>query len=293
MKNILAVLLTIFMATTICISFTACEEELPTSEEVIEKLVAAQYSIESYEIEMKMNMKMAMDVPDGDMPEGMFMDMDIEADIAGAIDKSGEEMKVLIDMEMSAPDEDPINVNMEMYFVDGWIYMMMDMPMMSPQWMKSEMSYGEFLEEMGEIASVESQIEMLKTADIKIKGKEKVRGVNCYVVELTPDMKQLWDMLMQQSQITGGEIPDIPVENINEMIRSYSVKYWIAEDTYYLIKSEEEIDVEITPEAMGISGEEGSVKMGVTVSTLMLNYNEPVSIVLPPEAEDAVEQSMW
>lgn len=47
--------------------------------------------------------------------------------------------------------------------------------------------------------------------------------------------------------------------------------------------------VELTPEAMGSPEEEGVFTMDITMSLLAYNYNQPVSIVLPPEAEEAVE----
>ena len=50
---------------------------------------------------------------------------------------------------------------------------------------------------------------------------------------------------------------------------------------------------EITPESMGVFDEEGSVAMSMSISMLMFNHDKPVSIILPPEAEDAVEKSIW
>ena len=38
---------------------------------------------------------------------------------------------------------------------------------------------------------------------------------------------------------------------------------------------------------MGMMGEEGEVAMDIAISMLAYNYNQPVNIVLPPEAEEA------
>ena len=64
-------------------------------------------------------------------------------------------------------------------------------------------------------------------------------------------------------------------------------------DIYYMVRGDVIINIEITPEAMGVFDEEGSVSMGITMSVLMFNHDKPVSIVLPPEAEDAIEESIW
>ena len=67
------------------------------------------------------------------------------------------------------------------------------------------------------------------------------------------------------------------------------MKEWIAKDTYLLVKAEIEIAMEVDPEAMGIPGGDGEIAMDMTISMLVYDYNEPVSIELPPGAEDAVE----
>jgi hypothetical protein len=43
--------------------------------------------------------------------------------------------------------------------------------------------------------------------------------------------------------------------------------------------------------AMGLQVE-GSVPAGISMVLLFYNYNQPVSIVLPPEAEEAIEVPM-
>jgi len=40
---------------------------------------------------------------------------------------------------------------------------------------------------------------------------------------------------------------------------------------------------------MGLPGEEGMLAMDIAIAFLAYNYNQPVSIVLPPEAEEAIE----
>ncbi len=113
-------------------------------------------------------------------------------------------------------------------------------------------------------------------------------------------MGKLWEILMQQSQLTGGGIMDMPtdefdeiMDSIEDIIKDVSAKYWIAKDTYYITKGDLTFKVEITPEAMGMPDEEGSVAMDVTMNMRMFNYNKPVSITLPQEAENAVEETMW
>jgi hypothetical protein len=59
-----------------------------------------------------------------------------------------------------------------------------------------------------------------------------------------------------------------------------------------LTKAEIDMAMEFTPEDMGFPEEEGIMTMDIAMSFLGYDYNQPVSIVLPPEAEEAVEASM-
>jgi len=206
-------------------------------------------------------------------------------DFSGALDPGNEQMMMDITVNMAVPEEDEIEMEMEMYLIGDMMYMMMDVPEMGPMWMKSEMPEGTW----EEMSQVESQIELLEVAQVKVIGSEKVRGVDCYVLELTPDAEQLWQLVRQQTGVTGEGMPDVAEEFLQEMFRGFSVKQWIAKDTYFLTKAEMDMAVELTPEAMGSPGEEGVFTMDIAMILLAYNYNQPVSIVLPPEAEEAVE----
>ena len=50
--------------------------------------------------------------------------------------------------------------------------------------------------------------------------------------------------------------------------------------------------MELTPEALGYPEEEGLMTMEMTMDLLAYNYNQLVSIELPPGAEEAVEVPM-
>ena len=55
------------------------------------------------------------------------------------------------------------------------------------------------------------------------------------------------------------------------------------------MKAEIEMSLEFTPEAMGYPEEEGEGAIDLFMTMLIFNYNQPVSIELPPEAEDAID----
>ena len=303
-KKVTAISLTVVMLIFMSFSFFACEEELPTAEELIEKLVEAQTDVKSYEMEGNMDVSMLMDIPEEEMlmdvPMGIPMDIAVLVDITGAFDGENEEMMMSMDMDIDMSGEVTMSMVMEMYVVEGWMYMMMDIPMMGPQWMKTEMPYSEVLQEIESIDFTKSQMEFLQSGDIVVTGVEKLDDIECYILELNPDMSKLWELLMEQIQMPGDTMPVMPgdefeemIESIDNIVKDISGTYWIEKDTYYIHKGEVAFTMEITPEAMGITDEEGSIAMDIAMDMIMYNYDKPVTIVLPPEAEDAVEESFW
>ncbi len=275
MKKILAVFMAIGVVMAMSASFMACGEEIPSADEIVNGVIESLDDVESYEMDVDMEMRMSGE------DEGMQIEVETTMAIDGVFDFVNEQAKMVIDMSMAGPGEDPVEMAMEMYIIGDMTYAMMDMPLMGPTWVKTD-TEEELWDEMN---YARSQVDMLKTAQVEVIGSEKVKGVDCYVIQLTPDIEQLWELMMEQ---TGGELPDIPSEELQDVFRSFSVKYWIAKDTYFLAKVDIEMVADFSSEAMGLAGDEGAVTMDMTMSMLAYNYNESVTIVLPPEAEDAV-----
>ena len=158
-----------------------------------------------------------------------------------------------------------------------------------PVWMKEEVP-AEGWEKMKGISGLENHKELLKTAQVEVIGSEKVKGVDCYELQLTPEMTQLWQIAMRPAGevVRGGILSTVTEELLEEVFRSFSVKQWIAKDTYFLMRVEIDTAMDMTmeenPEIMDYFGQEGEMTMDITLSFLAYNYNQPVSIELPLEA---------
>jgi len=79
--------------------------------------------------------------------------------------------------------------------------------------------------------------------------------------------------------------------DFEDMIKNLSIKIWVAKDTFFPMKAETIMKMVITAEDMGeMAGEEeGEMTMDMETTVTYRNYNQPVSIVLPGEAQDAIE----
>jgi hypothetical protein len=282
----------VFLAAAMLVPLSACqpaapeeaaeERALPSPEEVVNAAVKALEAVKTFEFEADMTMNITGEA------EGEAIDVSMETQMTGMVDVDSEEMKMDMDVAMTVPDEGELEAGMEMYFIGDTMYMLMQVPELGniSMWMKSDLPPGMYQQ----MTQVEDQVNLLAASEIEIIGTENVRGTDCYVVELRPDPEELWELVMQRMSAAGEPPPGLTEELlIKEIARSYSVKQWVARDTYLLCKAEIEMVLEMTPEAMGFPDEEGSLTMEIVISLLAYDYNQPVSIELPPEAENAIE----
>ncbi len=268
-------ILTISLALAMVLPLAACTQE-SSAQEIVDGVIESLQDMKTYQFDMDMTMDMVVEA------EGEAVEMTTVIGGSGALDIENGQMMMDTTMSMAMPGFE-MEMGMEVYLIGDMMYMFMEIPGMEPMWVKSEMPEGTW-EEMNQ---VEPQIELLEAAQVEVIGSERVGGIDCYVLEVTPDMEQLWQMVMQEAEVTG-EMPAFT----EEMFRSFSVKQWVAKDTYFLAKGEMDMTVELTPEAMGFPEEEGVMTMDITINLLCYDYNQPVSIELPPEAEEAIEVSM-
>ena len=274
-KTMLIMALVVVMVLT----FVSCTKT-PSAQEIIDGVIAAQGEIKTYQLELDMTMNTTGEVGGETFEELVIMNN------SGTLDLENQQAKFI--MAVDAADEGAVEV--EAYISDGTMYSKVGLVGEEAMWTKEEMSV-EMWERMTEVSGYDRFQELLKTAQVEVTGSEKVNGVDCYVLQLTPDLAQLFQTATDPSGGTGagGRVPPMPEEFVEDIFSSYSVKTWIAKDDYFLMKVELDVAVESTPELMEYIGDEGKISMDITIDYLAYDFNEPASIELPPEAEAAVE----
>lgn len=253
---------------------------LPSAEEIAAGAVAAMAEVKSCRFDMKMDMDMSGESGGESFDTVMYMDANSVLDIENT------EMSMEFILSMDIPGEGEMGMVMEMYLVGDGMYMMMDMPEMDPMWMKMELPEGTW----GEMNQLEPQLEMLELAELEVIGSETIDGTECYVLRVVADEEQIWELVMQQMNTVGGEIPEIEEEFMKDIWRDVSMKQWIAKDTYFLVRTEMDLVMEMSSDAMGLPEAEGefTIDLSMYMDMTLYDYNQPVSIDLPSEAEDAV-----
>jgi len=177
--------------------------KLPSAQEIVGSVITALDDRKSYEFEMDMSLDGA----------GKFGGEPVETAMtlaaSGALDPENRQMR--FDMTVSAAPwgEDERAMAVEMYLVDNMVYMMQDVPETDPMWITEEIPetyFEQAIEQLSEQANTLTELhtELLQAAQVSIIGSEKVKGVDCYVLQLTPDVQQLWQSVAEQIALTGG-----------------------------------------------------------------------------------------
>jgi hypothetical protein len=246
--------------------------------------------VDSYK--MKMNMDATMNVSGG--PEEGTMDMIMTME--GVVDPVNMEMQMTMSMSMDM-DTDDIegllqDMSMEMYMLADTIYMKMDIPEMGKQWVKMPIS--EEMMGMYNLNMVDQQLALLESpGETTLLREESFDGSECYVIHLVPNMQKLMDWLDQQ-QMTEMGLAWEDLKILSDVFKELSYTCWIAKDTKYMKKMTASMLLEMSAEDfVETGGDFEAMTMDVDIDMIIYDHNEPFSIVLPDEAENAMEMPQF
>ena len=280
-------ILPLFLVLILSFAFVGCGEGGALTPEQINRLVAnvtsATEDIETYQFDTDMVITMDMT---GGIREGKIT---LDATGDGAMNIADQRMKMTLTTATDIPGMGKQTVEQESYFIEDWMYIRQSIAGMDLGWIKMEMP-----EEMWDTQDqLEQQLEFLTGGNlsmVRYLGSEKVAGVDCYVIEVTPDMVDLASYLAEQGL---GDLTTADLTKLILAIKQFSIKEWVAKDSYRCMKASDHILMEMTPELVGASpGDFDVMAMDMDIEMTFHDYNEPVSIILPPEALDAEEMPL-
>jgi hypothetical protein len=238
-----------------------------SGEELIERVLASADEQETAQFTM---------IIDGNIKgtiEGEYGEMTYRMENTGAIDLVDREMLQEMTMTMSSNTEgeaEQYTLVMKTYFIDDLAYVGTQEDGGPTYWIKGDMS-----EELWESYDLQNQqMEMLRYAEVRIVGTQSARGVPCYVAEITLDPGEIMEMM--DTQFTGLESLWLG----EDTIRNFESEGWYAQATYFPMRATNEYDIVF---------EQGDDRLTGHYSTFMemYDYNKPVTVHLPPDAEGA------
>ena len=254
-----------------------------SAQEIANRTAEAIPKVDS--VKMDMHATVEMSSAGGKTPFAMSMTQDMTAEI----NNTPRQMHAIINAAMNMAPLGNINMTMEMYLVDQWMYTATDLFGTGKQWIKTPVTETDWETQN----QLQQQAEFLRSA-VKVTslGTEVVGGVECYVLEVKPDLAALmeWAKTQQVSPGAGMDGFDIDKVDLADMIKTYSMKEWITKDGYLLKKVEMEMVMEVSgQDFMATATIAGKTTMTLKASMNFYDYNKPVTISVPPEALAAQE----
>ncbi len=294
-KRVVRIALPLILAAILAaLSFSGCggkpagapaEQELP---QILSDSLLASQNAGSYTYSQ--DMSIAFETTGGSNPSQATATLQSN----GAADLTANNMKMDLAVSVNRistsnqSENMAMNASAEMYMMADTLYIKTDMPGTSEQWFKTPLT--DQVKQAYELDIVNQQFAPLETATrIEYVKTETVDGSDCYVLKIVPDMAGMKDWLNQQ--VITSELFDWGnVENLEDIFKELAYNTWIAKDTKLIIKMNINMNLETTPTQLGVAASEfDKMTMDVEINMLMNDYNQPVSIVLPNEAENATE----
>ncbi len=272
---------------------TSTTATTPTAEQqeyrdLLAKAVKNISSVNSYKFTMDMNM---VTVVTGGSNPGSFT-MRLTADgVSNSADKELQ-MNMNMSIDSDAPDfpEDMENINMQMYKVADWLYIKMDMPFLGEQWIKAPVD--EDIEKNYDLNLIDEQLALLGSpGKIEPLREETIDGSLCEVMNIFPDTEALFEWIQEQDS-SDVEMDLDKLDMMAETFKDFSFLVWITKDTRQIKKITLDMTMETGPDQLGNGKADFDLMtMDISMNMRIYDYNEPVTITLPPEAEDAIEIS--
>lgn len=274
-----SVLLLVLLAVLALVGCGGSETKV-NADEVVQKALAAQVEASSCRIVV------TLDASVQGTQNGSPLDAKLTGNIDCLLDQANKKMKAQAEADINVTGQQPINADADIYVVDNYTYMQTSMMGMQQGWTKQALPENFWQS----LATDNFQTALLNSVEAEYVKEDKINGVTCYVLDLTPDVSQLQQMLQGMfANQTGDQGSQTKLPNLKDLIKDMSFKVWVAKDTSFLTQAKIELTVNITPEALGQPANGDSLTVTVNLTMNASNFNQSVSIQLPAEAQNATE----
>lgn len=255
-----------------------------TADDVLNNTISAMAKVTTYKLDYNLSTDMEITGKNA-------MKMTMNGSGPGVMDITDQKMQMSMDMDMKVPgvgtSEMSMTMSMEIYLFEGWTYTKMTVPGTDVQWAKIKNPDNITQDQAAQMTTL-----MKSAIKNTLIGTENINGINCYILEITPDMGQLWQWIMsQQGNDLIGDI-DYNQFDLSQIIKSFGLKYWIDKNNYQIMKAEADMNMLIDAQTVGSATEEfDSMTMIMNMDMSFFDYNKAVNIELPAEAVNAQEVS--
>ena len=262
-------------------------EVVADTQSIVGKILDAAQEVKTCTFDMTMKINTRIECADASKV------MRINLDGTFDIDNVAKKMKAVIYITMEELGVELKQAVMELYVLDNKQYTKFDQPGEPSRWQVEDLAAGTW----ESMHYWEHHVDLLQKSELELLGTEKVNDIDCYAIQLSPDMAEFLKMMLAEQQL-GQQFSEEEIDIITTALSRFfvsfmdlSAKEWIDKDTYLPRKTEMVMDIYISPDEfmeLGLVVLAGyEFTLGTNVSLVVDNYNEPLSIVLPPEAQEA------
>jgi len=245
-----------------------------SADEVVQDALAAQAGVTSSHVEINLDASAQGKV------NGSDLDATLKVAANSDVDWANKKMKAHAGMTIGYNGM-PIQISSDMYAVDNYTYSQTTAFGATDNWTKSSLPM-DFWFTPDNAQFINS---ILQSTEAQSLPNEKVGGVNCYVLELHPDIAAIQQMLSQQSSDVD-ELPDMA-----NLISNLSFKVWVAKDTSFVTKIEIALSAHVPSEVLGEAANGAGLDITLTMTMEATKFNQSVSVDLPAEAQNAEEEA--
>lgn len=253
----------------------------PAAQDIISRSVSAMANLTSYQYAVNMTLKLTGTF------KGQPQNVSVTATGDGTNDIADKKVQVNLNAAIQTSGQGSMTVPVTFYMVDGWQYVQITLPLGGSQWYKSKID----MTSLDGLNQASQALQMLKTAvKVTVTGTETVDGVPCYILQISPDLTVLSQWIKSFEGTAGAAGQQLPNIDLSKLVKNLSITADVAQDSYLLKKVDIAGTVAATAADMGNSAQAGdNLSLDFSQSVKMTQFNQPVVIILPPEAQNAKE----
>jgi hypothetical protein len=217
----------------------------------------------------------------------------VDSVTTGASNKAAEELLMSIQSTVGtsgAVNDAPLewqNLVQEFYVLPDWLYIKVEVQNYGVQWGKTPLEDDK--KKLYNLDNIDNQVDALQSPDrIEYLRSEKVDGVDCFVLAVTPNNDRLISWLKGQN--TGSIEPDWDeVAQVAQGIKKLAYTCYITKDSHILARMVIEMEMAYLPEMIGAAAADfDTLSAEMAIDLKLYDFDKPWNITLPPEAASAI-----
>lgn len=267
----------------LAISAAGCAEtpiNTETLEEAVQAIIEANQEIETASFDLTLTGTIRTE------EECAASEVLLTGSGAGVVDNTTRRMHLSMTLRSGVPGQPAVDLPLEYYLMDEWLYMGSCPLQEKPRWLKMRAPTDVWQ------SQAQQQVQTLRSAsEVAYRGMEDIDGVACHVVAIVPDDASTQQILRQ----TYGQLAPLGHYDHRSMDEAeiqgeVSVVQYVAADSRLFVRTDQHLVLEAVRDT-AVTPDHCCDRTIYRFTTTMVfgNYGEPVTIQMPQGSLAAIE----